>query len=56
MLSQSVLSSASEQIKAEARGRRFDSSAYYQPTGSILDDPVERKKAYVRGRRFGSIE
>jgi hypothetical protein len=52
MPSQSVLSNASEQIKAEARGRRFGSSAYYQPTGSVLDDPVERKRAEARARRF----
>lgn len=56
MRSQSVLSSASEQIKAEARGRRFGSSAYYQPTGSILDDPVERKKAEARAKRFGNVD
>lgn len=56
MPSQSVLSSASEQVKAEARGRRFGSSAYYQPTGGILDDPVERKKAGARAKRFGNVE
>lgn len=26
--------------------------AYYEPKGSVLDDPVERKRAEVRAKRF----
>ena len=43
-----------EQAKAEARAIRFGEGAYYEPTGTVLDEPVERKKAEARAKRFGA--